>query len=184
MILYVDVNDLCHLKCSTCVRGVRAIPNTAAVMPLAAREVAAKTPPNSVVVVFGTNWGADVPFYARRRGIVLANFFPPPLINEVLFENPARWLTGRNIGAVVDCNVFSNQETTPELAAIRDKLIAMTGATPQRIDGSVVGSTSSSLPAARWPWQTLSCHLPWTAGDGSVSLYFRGSFCFSAGANS
>jgi hypothetical protein len=32
-----------------------------------AREVAAKTPPNSVVVVFGTNWGADVPFYARRR---------------------------------------------------------------------------------------------------------------------
>ena len=110
----------------------------------AARVVATKTPLNSVVVVFGTNWGADVPFYARRRGIVLANFFPPPLINQVLFEDPARWLTGRNIGAVVDCAVFSNQETTPELAAIRDKLIATTGATPERVDGSAVGSTSSS----------------------------------------
>ena len=34
MILYVDINDLCHLRCPTCPRGVRAIPNTAAVMPL------------------------------------------------------------------------------------------------------------------------------------------------------
>jgi Dolichyl-phosphate-mannose-protein mannosyltransferase len=110
----------------------------------AARVVAAKTPPNSVVVVFGTGWGADVPFYARRYGLVLANFFPPPLINQILFEDPARWLTGRKIGAIVDCTVFSNQETTPELAAIRDKLIATTGATPERVDGSVVGSTSSS----------------------------------------
>jgi hypothetical protein len=110
----------------------------------AARVVAAKTPPNSVVVVFGTGWGADVPFYARRRGIVLANFFPPTLINQVLFEDPARWLTGRKIGAIVDCTVFSNQETTRELAAIRDKLIATTGTTPERVDGSVVGSTSSS----------------------------------------
>jgi len=73
-----------------------------------------------------------------------SNFFPPPLINEVLFEDPARWLTGRKIGAIVDCTVFSNQETTPELAAIRDKLIATTGATPERVDGSAVGSTSSS----------------------------------------
>jgi hypothetical protein len=110
----------------------------------AARVVAAKTPPNSVVVVFGTGWGADIPFYARRRGIVLANFFPPPLIELILFEDPARWLTGRKIGAIVDCTVFSNQETTPELAAIRDKLIATTGATTERVDGSVVGSTSSS----------------------------------------
>jgi Dolichyl-phosphate-mannose-protein mannosyltransferase len=109
----------------------------------AARVVAAKTPTNSVVVVFGTGWGADIPFYARRPGIVLANFFPPPLINQVLLEHPGRWLTGRKIGAIVDCTVFSNQETTPQLAAIRDKLIATTGATPERVDGSVVGSTSS-----------------------------------------
>jgi hypothetical protein len=108
----------------------------------AARVVAAKTPPNSIVVVFGTDWGADIPFYARRRGIVLANWFPLPLINEVLFENPTRWLTGRKIGAIVDCTVSS--KTTPELAAIRDKLIATIGATPERVDGSVVGSTSSS----------------------------------------
>jgi len=110
----------------------------------AARVVAAKTTPSSVVVVFGTGWGADIPFYATRRGIVLANFFPPPLINQVLLEDPGRWLSGRKVGAIVDCTVFSNQETTVELAAIRDKLIATTGATPEWVDGSVAGSTSSS----------------------------------------
>jgi hypothetical protein len=44
----------------------------------------------------------------------------------------------------VDCTIFSSQETTPKLAVIRDKLIATTGATLERVDGSVVGSTSSS----------------------------------------
>jgi pyruvate-formate lyase-activating enzyme len=34
MLLYVDVIDACHLKCPTCVRGVRAFPNTARKMPL------------------------------------------------------------------------------------------------------------------------------------------------------
>ena len=34
MLLYVDVIDACHLKCPTCVRGVRAFPNTAKKMPL------------------------------------------------------------------------------------------------------------------------------------------------------
>src|SRR5262249_10842772 len=110
----------------------------------AARVVTANTPSNSVVVVFGTDWGSDVPYYARRRAIVLANWFPTPLINRVLFEAPTRWLGGRKIGAIGDCTVFSNLETTPELAAIRDKLIATIGATPDRVDGSVVGSTSRS----------------------------------------
>ena len=34
MLLYVDTIDACHLKCPTCVRGVRAFPNTARKMPL------------------------------------------------------------------------------------------------------------------------------------------------------
>src|SRR3977135_2527774 len=34
MYLYVDVIDACHLKCPTCVRGVRAFPNTATKMSL------------------------------------------------------------------------------------------------------------------------------------------------------
>ncbi len=34
MLLYVDIIDACHLKCPTCVRGVRAFPNTARKMPL------------------------------------------------------------------------------------------------------------------------------------------------------
>lgn len=34
MLLYVDVIDACHLKCPTCVRGVRAFPNTAKKMSI------------------------------------------------------------------------------------------------------------------------------------------------------
>jgi MoaA/NifB/PqqE/SkfB family radical SAM enzyme len=34
MLLYVDIIDACHLKCPTCVRGVRAFPNTPTKMSL------------------------------------------------------------------------------------------------------------------------------------------------------
>src|SRR5215469_7206639 len=34
MLLYVDVIDACHLQCPTCVRGVRAFPNTTKKMSL------------------------------------------------------------------------------------------------------------------------------------------------------
>jgi hypothetical protein len=34
MILYIDINDVCNLKCATCPRGARAFPNTPTKMSL------------------------------------------------------------------------------------------------------------------------------------------------------
>ena len=34
MLLYIDINDACNLKCTTCPRGVRAFPNTSKKMSL------------------------------------------------------------------------------------------------------------------------------------------------------
>jgi len=36
------------------------------------------TPPDSVIVTFGTDYGADLPYFGERRGISLANWFPVP----------------------------------------------------------------------------------------------------------
>ena len=36
--LMIDVNDQCHLRCKTCVKGVRAIPNTKKLLPLESFE--------------------------------------------------------------------------------------------------------------------------------------------------
>ncbi len=43
MLLYVDIIDACHLRCPTCARGSRAMPNTSRKMPLSLfEEVVAK----------------------------------------------------------------------------------------------------------------------------------------------
>jgi MoaA/NifB/PqqE/SkfB family radical SAM enzyme len=65
MLLYVDVIDACHLTCPTCVRGVRAFPNTGRKMPLALfREIVAKAKADGAYKVDIFSW--IEPFLCRN----------------------------------------------------------------------------------------------------------------------
>jgi MoaA/NifB/PqqE/SkfB family radical SAM enzyme len=57
MLFYIDINDACHLRCPTCVRGVRLLPNTARKMPLDKfRTVIAKAKREGAYRVDVFNW--------------------------------------------------------------------------------------------------------------------------------
>ena len=105
---------------------------------LAIREV---TPPDSVIVGFGMGWGADVPYFAERRGIILAAEWPVAAIRQMLFEQRDRWFGDRKLGAVVDCAVFDNQLIGPDLVPIRDTLKQELSGKTIEITGSFYGAT-------------------------------------------
>lgn len=113
---------------------------------LAGVRVREMTPPDSVVVVFGTGWGSDVPLVAERRGLVLPVWASPPAVEEILFTNREKWLGGRSIGAVVDCNVFTNQAIDPQLLPVRDRLYAELPPDEEIVSGPV-GNGSIDNPA-------------------------------------
>jgi hypothetical protein len=98
-----------------------------------------RTPPDSVVVVFGTDYGADLPYFGERRGVVLANWFPLSAVRRVLFEERDRWLGGRKLGAVVDCTVYGNQVIGPNLVPIRDALTRELAGKVIEVRGSFYG---------------------------------------------
>ena len=108
---------------------------------LAGLELKARTTPDSVIVVFGTGYGADVPYFSDRRGIVPANWFPPAEVRRVVIDERARWFGGRKLGAVVDCAVYDNQRIGPELAPIRDALKQELGGATTAVEGKFHGAT-------------------------------------------
>jgi hypothetical protein len=104
---------------------------------LAGVRVKEATQPDSVVVVFGTGWGSDVPLISERRGIVVANWFPNQVLDDILFDQRQKWLGGRTVGAVVDCNVFAGQTITEPLLSIRDRLLAEMTSDVEIVSGPV-----------------------------------------------
>ena len=54
--------------------------------------------------------------------MILANGYSIPAFREVLFEHRDRWLGGREVGAVIDCKVFSAQAISPSLKPILEEL--------------------------------------------------------------
>ena len=99
------------------------------------------TPPDSVIVGFGMGWGADVPYFAERRGIILASGWPVAAIRQMLFEQRDRWFGGRKLGAVVDCAAFDNQRIDPNLVPIRDALKQELSGKTIEITGLFYGAT-------------------------------------------
>jgi len=108
---------------------------------LAGLAVKETTPTDSVIVVFGTGWGADVPYYADRHAVVLPDSWPVATIHQMLFEQRDTWFGGRKLGAVVDCAVFDSQRITSALVPIRDTLIEELSGEAINIEGSFYGAT-------------------------------------------
>jgi hypothetical protein len=100
----------------------------------AALVVRERIPLNSVVVVVGLDWGSEVPYYSQRRGIVLANWLPEPLVREVVFTNRAKWLEGRPIGALVDCAVGPFFKADGHVRAVANQLIEELGSSAIEIE--------------------------------------------------
>ncbi len=86
-------------------------------------------------------WGADVPYFADRRGIIVDSGFPLSAVRHVLFEQRARWLGGRKLGAVVDCAVFENQRISPNLVPVRNALKEEQTGKIIEITGTFCGAT-------------------------------------------
>jgi hypothetical protein len=104
--------------------------------------IRAATPPDSVIVGFGMGFGADIPYFSERRGIILANWFPVNTVRRVLFQERDRWFGGRRLGAVVDCSIYDNQRISPNLEPIRDELVReLPGSTEIKIVGTAYGAT-------------------------------------------
>jgi hypothetical protein len=110
---------------------------------LAGKLLQDRTQSDSVVVGFGMGYGADVPYYSNRRGVILGNWFSTAAIREVLFDDPDRWLGGRKIAAVVDCRVFRAQAIADGLKPLRDELVRDLAGKRTRVTGSVYGATTS-----------------------------------------
>lgn len=91
---------------------------------LVSDQIRQRTQPRSAIVVFGTGWGADVPYLAERKGIVAANWFPVESLREMILNNPTRWFDGLPISAVVDCNVFASISIAPPMTQFRDEVVA------------------------------------------------------------
>jgi hypothetical protein len=106
-----------------------------------AHLVKEKTQPDDVVIGFGMGWGADSPYYSERKGVIVPNFAPKEIVDEILFLNRPKWIGHRNIGAIVDCYVFENQNIASELLYARDKVISELNAEPVDVQGRVVGAT-------------------------------------------
>lgn len=57
MIVYVDILDRCHLRCPTCVRGARAMPNTRTQMPIEKfQRIVRKAVADGVEAISMFNW--------------------------------------------------------------------------------------------------------------------------------
>ena len=68
---------------------------------------------DAAFVGFGLDWSAEVPYYSERRGVLVPE---PPMLATRLARNPAAFLGGVPLEAVVVCP--SAQQTGDDLAAI------------------------------------------------------------------
>jgi hypothetical protein len=111
------------------------------------------TPPDSVIVVFGVDWGSDVPYFAERRAIIVTNWMPVPIFRRVLFDERDRWFGHRKLGAVVDCSVFQSQLIGPEVRPLLDEL-------KRELNGRTVEVPGASAAATVVPSPKCTVYLP------------------------
>lgn len=60
------------------------------------------TRPDQSLIVVGDNWSSAVPYYAERKALALADWFPAPLFQR-LVADPQSFLGDRPLGGIVYC---------------------------------------------------------------------------------
>ena len=93
------------------------------------------TPPDAVVIVFGLDWGSDLPYFANRRAIMVANWFSPERVRRVVLDERERWFGGRKLGAVVECSFIEHLTTEPPHIPTRDELLREFSSSPIEAPG-------------------------------------------------
>lgn len=69
-----------------------------------ARQIASMTQPDEVLVIFGLDWSAEVPYYARRRALMIQE--PERLTRESVEQaRAAVRAAGFRLGPFIECNV-------------------------------------------------------------------------------
>jgi hypothetical protein len=62
----------------------------------------ATTQPGQSLIVIGDDWASTVPYLTERKSLVLAGWFPEPLLKQV-FAEPQRFLGDQKFGGIVYC---------------------------------------------------------------------------------
>lgn len=81
--------------------------------PLALADVARRnSSPDEVILAFGLDWSAEVPYYAERRAMLVPDWIQPNLLLGMQAD-PHRMLGDLRLGLVIDCpNQLDAQPTT------------------------------------------------------------------------
>jgi hypothetical protein len=67
-----------------------------------------ETPRHSAILVLGSDWSSEIPYYSERKAIALAGWIPPAKFEAVL-SAPDSFLGALPLSAVVYC-----RDSTPE----------------------------------------------------------------------
>jgi len=88
----------------------------------AALLVKNSTPPASSLIVFGTDWSSEIPYYAERKSVALPGWATPEQARKFL-DDPDALMGGLPIGAVVDCRRGSPNQYPPQLDVLVTQFI-------------------------------------------------------------
>ncbi|CAN7660403.1 hypothetical protein [Rhizobium sp. LjRoot258] len=76
------------------------------------------TSEKQAIVVVGSDWSSEVPFYANRKGFAVKNHTPDPIVVNAI-NNPESVFGGAKLGAIVDCrSLFNNLNSFAGVAEI------------------------------------------------------------------
>jgi hypothetical protein len=61
------------------------------------------TPPDSALIVLGSDWSSEVPYYAERKALAMPYWAATSPVLKKLLENPQSFVGDRPLGGIVYC---------------------------------------------------------------------------------
>ena len=73
-------------------------------------------PDNKSILVLGQDLSSAVPYYSRRKSLMLPSWMPPGLTKQAL-DDPERFLGGQKLGGIVYCTSYTYDDEAPLIDA-------------------------------------------------------------------